>query len=58
MEGNDTWRTADRLDELAGSWSGPGAAQTEVDEAHTKLENPLTGKEIAVPTRFELAFPA
>lgn len=31
MEGLDS-RTADRLDELADSWSGPGAAQTEDEE--------------------------
>lgn len=41
MEGLDA-RTADRLDELADSWSGPGAAQAEDDEADTSSGNPLT----------------
>jgi hypothetical protein len=31
MEGLDAL-TADRLDELADSWSGPGAAQTDDEE--------------------------
>lgn len=39
MEGLDS-RTADRLDELAESWSGPGAAQTESEEEETAPETP------------------
>lgn len=41
MEGLDA-RTADRLDKLAEGWSGPGAAQTDDEEAQTSPENPLT----------------
>ena len=41
MEGLDA-RTADRLDELADSWSGPGAAQTDDEDTDGSPENPLT----------------
>ncbi len=41
MEGLDS-RTADRLDELADSWNGPGAAQADDEETETSPENPLT----------------
>jgi hypothetical protein len=41
MEGLDS-RTADRLDQIADTWSGPGAAQTEDGKAETTPENPLT----------------
>ncbi len=41
MEGLDS-RTADRLDELAEGWSGPGAAQTDEEDTDTSPENPLT----------------
>lgn len=41
MEGLDS-RTAYRLDELAESWSGPGAAQTDPEEQTESSENPLT----------------
>ena len=41
MEGLDD-RTADRLDAIAESWSGPGAAQTQNDETETQRANPLT----------------
>ena len=41
MEGLDD-RTADRLDAIAESWSGPGAAQTQNNETETQRANPLT----------------
>ena len=59
MKGLDD-RTADRLDNIAESWGGPGAAQTEDDETESQRANPpvTRGVWMAVPTRFELAFPA
>ena len=41
MEGLDA-RTADRLDELAEGWGGPGAAQTDDEDTDTLPQNPLT----------------
>ena len=57
MEGLD-YRTADRLDALAAFSGGPGLAQTDPTEELESNENPCQGDELAVPTRFELAFPA
>ena len=39
MEGLDD-RTADRLDAIAESWSGPGAAQTKDDEIESPQQIP------------------
>jgi len=51
-------RTADRLDALAAFSGGPGAAQTDPGEERESRETPDQADELAVPTRFELAFPA
>ena len=50
MEGLDT-QTADRLDRLADSWSGPGAAQTTFDKTQTASENPVTRENSWQPRR-------